>query len=71
MNRTKHREPVFSTWVFRVEIASDKTPWTKEIQKELNRLLFESNLWGNFYIEEDTGASAVHILDLKTKVQKL
>ena len=64
MKRTKHYEPVVSTWVFRVEIASDKTPWTKEIKAELTKLLYQAELFGNFYIEEDPSATAIHILPI-------
>jgi hypothetical protein len=65
---SKHRNPIVSTWVFRLEVASDKTPWTKEILKELKELLYQAKLFGNFYIEEDLGGCAVHILP--KKVQK-
>lgn len=57
-----------STWVFRLEIASDKTPWTKDIKKELVELLFQAKLFGNFYIEEDLGGCAFHVRsDQKTR----
>ena len=63
----KHRDPIVSTWVFRVEVASDKTPWTREIKEELTKLLFQANLIGNFYIEESRAEIAFHILDKKEK----
>jgi len=59
-----------STWVFRLEVASDKTPWTKDIKKELEELLYQAKLFGNFYIEEDLGASAIHILSDQKKMKK-
>jgi len=64
----KHCEPIVSTWVFRVEVASDKTPWTREIKKELEELLYQAKLFGNFYIEESPSEIAFHILE-KTKVK--
>lgn len=63
----KHRDPIVSTWVFRLEVASDKTPWTKDIKEELTKLLYQTKLFGNFYLEESVTESAFHILEKKEK----
>ena len=63
------RSKTVSTWVFRLEVASDKTPWTKDIKREIVGLLYQAKLFGNFYIEEDHGASAIHVLPDQKRVK--
>lgn len=39
-------------WVFRLEIVSEKTPYTKEVTNELHALLESSQVIDRFLIEE-------------------
>jgi len=39
-------------WVFRIEIVSDKTPWTKDIQAKLQELFRSQDLFGNWKVTE-------------------
>lgn len=55
-------------WVFRIEVVSNKTPWTKDAEKELQRLLYSSELFGNWKVDELF--EPVTILNSKKKVVK-
>ena len=42
-----------SGWVFRIEIVSSKTPWTREIIKELERLFKSSELIDEYMVSSE------------------
>jgi len=52
-------------WVFRVEIVTKTTPWTKDVVQEIERLLKSSSVISQFEIEEMPGD--ISLFKMKTK----